>query len=92
MADALKRLIDLHCKSAQAVSDFTKAPSKAGETLMRAAEQTFRDALTEELQAGQNRPAIAWYDPTNKEVSTNQHDPKFTPLGQVWPLVRKEAS
>jgi hypothetical protein len=29
---------------------------------------------------------IAWYDPTNHHVSTNKHDPLFTPLGQLWPL------
>jgi hypothetical protein len=27
---------------------------------------------------------IAWYDPTNHHVSTDKHDPLFTPLGQVW--------
>ncbi len=32
---------------------------------------------------------IAWYDPTNHHVSTDKHDPLFTPLGQVWPLVAK---
>ena len=32
---------------------------------------------------------IAWYDPTNHYVSTNKHDPLFTPLGQLWPLVVK---
>ena len=29
---------------------------------------------------------IAWYDPTNHHVSTDKHDPLFTPLGQIWPL------
>ena len=29
---------------------------------------------------------LAWYDPTNKHVSTDKHDPLFTPLGQLWPL------
>jgi len=34
---------------------------------------------------------LAWYDPTNKHVSTDKHDPLFTPLGQVWPLeVKRE--
>jgi len=34
---------------------------------------------------------LAWYDPTNRHVSTDKHDPLFTPLGQVWPLdVRRE--
>jgi len=32
---------------------------------------------------------LAWYDPTNHHVSTDKHDPLFTPLGQVWPLVAK---
>ena len=31
---------------------------------------------------------IAWYDPTNHHVSTDKHDPLFTPLGQIWPLHR----
>jgi hypothetical protein len=30
---------------------------------------------------------IAWYDPTNRHVSTDKNDPLFTPLGQLWPLV-----
>ena len=29
---------------------------------------------------------LAWYDPTNKHVGTDKHDPLFTPLGQLWPL------
>jgi hypothetical protein len=29
---------------------------------------------------------IAWYDPSNGIVSTDQDCPLFTPLGQVWPL------
>ena len=29
---------------------------------------------------------FAWYDPTNHHVSTDKHDPMFTPLGQLWPL------
>ena len=29
---------------------------------------------------------LAWYDPTNQHVSTDKHDPLFTPLGQLWPL------
>ena len=34
---------------------------------------------------------IAWYDPTNHHVSTDKHDPSFTPLGQLWPLdVKRE--
>jgi hypothetical protein len=34
---------------------------------------------------------LAWYDPTNKHVSTNKDDPLFTPLGQLWPLdVKRE--
>jgi len=34
---------------------------------------------------------LAWYDPTNKHVSTDKNDPLFTPLGQLWPLnVRRE--
>ena len=31
---------------------------------------------------------LAWYDPTNHHVSTDKHDPLFTPLGQIWPLHR----
>ena len=33
---------------------------------------------------------IAWYDPTNHHVSTDKHDPLFTPLGQLWPLIVKQ--
>jgi hypothetical protein len=33
---------------------------------------------------------IAWYDPSNGMVSTDQDCPLFTPLGQVWPLYLKE--
>ena len=29
---------------------------------------------------------IAWYDPTNRMVSTDKDSPLFTPLGQVLPL------
>jgi len=29
---------------------------------------------------------LAWYDPTNKHVSTDKHDTLHTPLGQLWPL------
>ena len=32
---------------------------------------------------------IAWYDPTNRMVSTDKDSPLFTPLGQVWPLYTK---
>jgi hypothetical protein len=28
----------------------------------------------------------AWYDPTNRMVSTDKDSPLFTPLGQIWPL------
>ena len=33
---------------------------------------------------------IAWYDPSNGMVSTDQHCSLFTPLGQVWSLVLEE--
>jgi hypothetical protein len=33
---------------------------------------------------------IAWYDPSNGVVSTDQDCPLFTPLGQVWGLYLKE--
>ena len=33
---------------------------------------------------------IAWYDPSNGMVSTDQNSPLFTPLGQVLPLYAKE--
>jgi hypothetical protein len=33
---------------------------------------------------------IAWYDPSNGMVSTDQDCPLFTPLGQVWGLYAKE--
>jgi hypothetical protein len=43
-------------------------------------------ALTEEFSV----TPVAWYDPTNHHVSTDKHDPLFTPLGQVWPLYAKQ--
>ena len=33
---------------------------------------------------------IAWYDPSNGMVSTDQDCPLFTPLGQVWGLYAKQ--
>ena len=33
---------------------------------------------------------IAWYDPTNRAVSTDKDSPLFTPLGQVWGLYLKQ--
>jgi hypothetical protein len=33
---------------------------------------------------------IAWYDPTNGMVSTDNDCPLFTPLGQVWGLYPKK--
>ena len=33
---------------------------------------------------------IAWYDPTNGVVSTDNDCPLFTPLGQIWGLYPKE--
>jgi len=33
---------------------------------------------------------IAWYDPSNGVVSTDQDCPLFTPLGQVWGLYLKK--
>tara|TARA_R110000822_G_scaffold123829_4_gene258336 strand:- start:523 stop:771 length:249 start_codon:yes stop_codon:yes gene_type:complete len=32
---------------------------------------------------------IAWYDQSNGVVSTDRNDPRFTPLGQLLPLVAK---
>ena len=32
--------------------------------------------------------AFAYYDPTSDRFSKDQHDPLFSKLGQVWPLVR----
>jgi len=33
---------------------------------------------------------IAWYDPSNRHVSTDRNDPAFTPLGQLLPLYTLE--
>ena len=33
---------------------------------------------------------LAWYDPTNRMVSTDKDSHLFTPLGQVWPLYTKQ--
>ena len=50
-----------------------------------------KDAITAIKEAlaqsqGEEHMTIAWYDPTNHHVSTDKHDPLFTPLGQLWPL------
>lgn len=49
-------------------------------------------ALLEQMkQTISEHMTLAWYDPTNHHVSTDKHDPLFTPLGQLWPLdVRRE--
>ena len=42
------------------------------------------------LEDQERKPlTIAWYDPSNGVVSTDQDCPLFTPLGQVWPLYPK---
>ena len=47
-------------------------------------------ARTTQPQPPQRKPlTIAWYDPSNGVVSTDQDCPLFTPLGQVWPLYPK---
>jgi hypothetical protein len=33
---------------------------------------------------------IAWYDQSNGVVSTDRKDPRFTPFGQLLPLVAKK--
>jgi hypothetical protein len=38
------------------------------------------------IAQGEKHMTLAWYDPTNHHVSTDKHDPLFTPLGQLWPL------
>jgi hypothetical protein len=30
-----------------------------------------------------------YFDPSNGTISKDKNDPRFTPLGQVWPLVPK---
>jgi hypothetical protein len=30
-----------------------------------------------------------YFDPTNGTISTDKNDPRFTPLGQVWPIPAK---
>jgi hypothetical protein len=43
-----------------------------------------------ENSKGTSMKPIAWYDPSNGMVSTDQDCPLFTPLGQVWGLYLKE--
>jgi hypothetical protein len=47
-------------------------------------------ALEEALAKQEQGEPVAWYDPTNHHVSTDKHDPLFTPLGQLWPLFTQE--
>jgi len=46
------------------------------------------EAATEVERLSSMKP-FAWYDPSNRHISLNQHDPSFTPLGQLIPLYRQ---
>jgi len=54
----------------------------------------YEAALQKEYQRGYDagkaaqpeQEPVAWYDPTNRMVSTDKDSPLFTPLGQLWPL------
>jgi len=60
-------------------TDYKKMAERYTKALVESMKQTISEHMT-----------IAWYDPTNRHVSTDKHDPLFTPLGQLWPLVAKQ--
>jgi len=44
------------------------------------------ESIAREALAQPEQEPVAWYDPTNRMVSTDKDSPLFTPLGQLWPL------
>jgi hypothetical protein len=60
-------------------TDYEKMAERHTKALVESMKQTISEHMT-----------LAWYDPTNHHVSTDKHDPLFTPLGQLWPLVVKQ--
>ena len=58
-------------------TDYEKMAERHTKALVESMKQTIEEHKT-----------LAWYDPTNHHVSTDKHDPLFTPLGQLWPLGR----
>lgn len=58
-------------------TDYEKMAERHTKALVESMKQTIEEHMT-----------LAWYDPTNHHVSTDKHDPLFTPLGQLWPLGR----
>jgi len=45
-----------------------------------------------EIERLSNMKPFAWYDPTNRHLSLDQHDPAFTPLGQLIPLYKQSSN
>jgi hypothetical protein len=62
-------------------TDYEKMAERYTKALVESMKQTISEHMT-----------LAWYDPTNHHVSTDKHDPLFTPLGQLWPLGRIDAA
>jgi hypothetical protein len=60
-------------------TDYEKMAERHTKALVESMKQTISEHMT-----------LAWYDPTNHHVSTDKHDPLFTPLGQLWPLDVKQ--
>ena len=60
-------------------TDYEKMAERYTKALVESMKQTISEHMT-----------LAWYDPTNHHVSTDKHDPLFTPLGQLWPLDVKQ--
>ena len=60
-------------------TDYEKMAERYTKALVESMKQTISEHMI-----------LAWYDPTNHHVSTDKHDPLFTPLGQLWPLVAKQ--
>jgi hypothetical protein len=50
------------------------------------------DESANEIERLSNMKPFAWYDPSNRHISLDQHDPSFTPLGQLIPLYRQSSN
>ena len=64
-------------------TDYEKIAERHTKALVESMMESMKQTISEHM-------TLAWYDPTNHHVSTDKHDPLFTPLGQLWPLVAKQ--
>lgn len=60
-------------------TDYEKIAERHTKALVESMMESMKQTISEHM-------TLAWYDPTNHHVSTDKHDPLFTPLGQLWPL------